>query len=226
MTDTTKQKIEIWQTRFDALSGREKGLTLLAGLAIIIMLGFVLFIEPILIKQERLEKEITRQSNQLSAFNQQVAELEREVLADPNIELRDRLESLKAETARMDQLLLAETNDLVPAHRMADLLKSILSGSRAVRLMEMASIPPRQLLAAQDAAIASHDNLYQHGIRLTLQGSYFTIQAYMEQIERLPSRLYWKKFDYRVIDYPLAEVDIELYTLSTNQAFIGVSDYE
>ena len=57
-----------------------------------------------------------------------------------------------------------------------------------------------------------------------MEGRYFDIQAYLESIETLPWQFYWKKFSYRVIDYPMAEVEIELYTLSTSPAFMGVLD--
>ena len=65
-------------------------------------------------------------------------------------------------------------------------------------------------------------NLYRHGVLLSLKGSYFDIQRYLTRIENLRWQFYWKRFNYVVTGYPDASVEVELYTLSTSKAFIGV----
>ena len=44
----------------------------------------------------------------------------------------------------------------------------------------------------------------------------------LAELEGLDWRFYWKSFNYNVNEYPLATVELEIYTLSTNRAFIGV----
>lgn len=62
--------------------------------------------------------------------------------------------------------------------------------------------------------------LYRHGLRITMTGSFFDIQAYLDAIEQLPKKFYWQVFDYQMRDYPTAEVVMEIYTLSINKEFI------
>ncbi|MGR6781441.1 type II secretion system protein M [Moritella viscosa] len=62
--------------------------------------------------------------------------------------------------------------------------------------------------------------LYRHGLRITMTGSFFNIQAYLTQIEQLPKKFYWEVFDYQIQDYPTAQVVMEIYTLSINKEFI------
>ena len=46
------------------------------------------------------------------------------------------------------------------------------------------------------------------------------IQAYLNTIEQLPKKFYWRIFDYQMQRYPRAEVVMEIYTLSMNKEFI------
>jgi len=62
--------------------------------------------------------------------------------------------------------------------------------------------------------------LYRHGLRITMTGSFFDIQAYLDSIEQLPKKFYWQVFDYQMQTYPTAEVVMEIYTLSINKEFI------
>jgi MSHA biogenesis protein MshJ len=65
-------------------------------------------------------------------------------------------------------------------------------------------------------------NLYQHGIRLKLTGKYFQLRDYLTQLEAMPWKFFWKNFQYKIEKYPLGELEIEMYSLSTNEDFIGV----
>ena len=67
-------------------------------------------------------------------------------------------------------------------------------------------------------------NLYRHGVAITIEGRYFDIQQFLQNVEQLGWRFYWKKFHYTVSDYPTASVELELYTLSTSKAFLGVKN--
>lgn len=62
--------------------------------------------------------------------------------------------------------------------------------------------------------------LYRHGLRITMTGAFFDIQAYLNSIEQLPKKFYWEVFDYNMQVYPTAEVVMEIYTLSINKEFI------
>jgi len=44
---------------------------------------------------------------------------------------------------------------------------------------------------------------------------------YLQKLEQLPNKFYWHRFDYQVLEYPKAQVSINIYTLSTQQWWIG-----
>ena len=64
--------------------------------------------------------------------------------------------------------------------------------------------------------------LYQHTIRMTLNGEYFQLRDYLKHLENSTWLFYWQQFNYRLIEYPVSELRIEIYTLSTEEEFVGV----
>jgi MSHA biogenesis protein MshJ len=64
--------------------------------------------------------------------------------------------------------------------------------------------------------------LYRHSIRVKLSGSYFQLRDYLVQLESLPWKFFWHDFKYELKQYPVSELEIEIYSLSTNQEFVGV----
>lgn len=209
------------QNRFIDLSKRERVLILLTGLVIILLVGFLWFIEPALNKTNNAKKEARRLNAQVVGLEQQIAAIEAQLEQDPDKSVKDRIALNRRDLERLDLQLQAHTSELVPPGKMPALLETVLGKSDKLTLREMRSIAPTQLLKIEDEDTAQ-TNLYQHGVQLVLEGRYFDIQEYLESIETLPWQFYWKRFSYRVTEYPLAQVEIELYTLSTSPAFIGV----
>lgn len=65
-------------------------------------------------------------------------------------------------------------------------------------------------------------NLYQHGIKIKLSGSYFDLQSYLSRLEQLSWKFFWQDFNFKVIEYPNSELEIQMYSLGTKKEFVGV----
>ncbi|NQY62213.1 MAG: hypothetical protein HRT38_00610 [Alteromonadaceae bacterium] len=65
-------------------------------------------------------------------------------------------------------------------------------------------------------------NLYRHGIKIKLTGNYFQLRDYLTQLENLSWKFFWQEFNYNLAEYPVSELEIEMYSLSTKREFIGV----
>jgi len=65
-------------------------------------------------------------------------------------------------------------------------------------------------------------NLYRHGIKITLAGRYFALRDYLLQLEQLKWKFFWQAFDLKVTEYPMNELSIEIYSLGSKEAFVGV----
>ena len=64
--------------------------------------------------------------------------------------------------------------------------------------------------------------VYKHAVRVSLQGEYFAVVKYLKNLESLPWQFYWEFIDYEVDAFPVANITLEVYTLSTNKGVLGV----
>ena len=189
-----KQQWLVWSSKFNELSPRER---ILITLALFVVIGMLLFmpLESLWKQQQSVQNQLKGLEQENSISLQQVALYEERLQLDPNQDYQQRLQ------------LITEQMQLIDA----DLSNQIMS---------FASIAPKALLQVGDG---SKVNLYSHGIKLTLQGDYFSILAFIKAVESMPDKLYWKRLDYRVESHPDALVELELYTLSVNKDFISVA---
>jgi MSHA biogenesis protein MshJ len=105
---------------------------------------------------------------------------------------------------------------------MPSLLTALLERVQGIQLTGFKSVAPTPLLVVGKAD-EQQMNLYSHGIVLEFEGDYFAVLKFVQAVENMPDKLYWKRLDYRVSEYPKASVQLELYTLSINEDFISVA---
>lgn len=209
------------EQKFDALTMREKGLMIASGLLLILFGGFVWFVEPVQLEIEALTQKVDRQKADLGRLETQIKNIELELSQDPDEPLRKNVVKLEESIEKVDSSLREQTVDLIPASKMPEVLEKILGQSKKLKVLKMNSIPPVRMMDINSTG-GENVNLFQHGVLLVLEGEYLDILNYLEEIEDLEWRFYWKRFDYLVDEYPVAKAEIELYTLSTSRAFIGV----
>ncbi|WP_076412171.1 MSHA biogenesis protein MshJ [Shewanella sp. UCD-KL12] len=217
-----KQKWNELAARFDILSQRERVMVATAAFVVIGMLCY-LPLESLILEQQKLVKQNKALESENKISKQQIELYEQRLAQDPNDEYKNRLAVLQQQDADLDNQLSFQMVDMVPANHMPALLSELLGKVTGVKLHEFSSIAPTPLLAVGDE---KKMNLYSHGIRLTLEGDYFSVLKFIEAVEGMPNKLYWKKIDYKVDEYPAANVVLELYTLSINKDFISVANQD
>ncbi|MGL5392928.1 MAG: MSHA biogenesis protein MshJ, partial [Shewanella sp.] len=190
-----------------------------ATLALIGMLGY-LPLESLWQRHSTLKQQLMQLESENQLSSQQIALYQQYLAKDPNQDHRQRLVLLQQQHQLIDSQLNRQMIDLVPAEAMAELLSQLLGQVRGISLVKFTSVAPTPLLAAQTE---NKLNLYSHGINMTLEGDYFSIMGFMAAIEALPNKLYWKRLDYQVAQYPKGRVELELYTLSITKDFISVA---
>ncbi|MGI2066991.1 MSHA biogenesis protein MshJ [Shewanella sp. MF08487] len=214
-----KQKLTHLGQQFNALSRRERVLIATAVLAVLGMLSY-LPLESIWKTHASISQQlkVLEQENSISA--QQVDLYQQRLALDPNLDYQQRLAIVEQQNQDLDSQLDEQMVAMVPADYMPELLSNLLGQVQGIKLIKFMSIAPIPLLAVgEDKKL----NLYSHGIRLSLEGDYFSVLRFVEAVEAMPDKLYWKRLDYNVAQYPLATIEIELYTLSINKDFISVS---
>lgn len=205
--------------QFEVLSRRERVLIGIVLLALVSIIGFMP-LESLWKKQTSISQQLKalEQENQISV--QQIELYQQRLTMDPNQDYQQRLVLLQQQNQEIDMQLNEQMVDMVPADYMPELLGNLLGQVQGIKLIKFTSIAPVPLLAVGDEKKL---NLYSHGIRMSLEGDYFSVMRFVEAVEAMPDKLYWKRLDYKVAEYPKGIIDIEVYTLSLNKDFISVA---
>lgn len=79
-------------------------------------------------------------------------------------------------------------------------------------------------LAPADGSGASEPGLrlFKHGMKITFEGRYLEALRYLAALEGSPWKLFWDAVELEVIEHPTALVSITVFSLSTDDAWIGV----
>ncbi|MDH0450237.1 MSHA biogenesis protein MshJ [Shewanella sp. GD04112] len=214
-----KARFEQLAQKFDVLSQRERGLIALAVLVLVAMSAYMP-IESLWKQQHSTAQQVKALEQENKISTQQIDLYQQRLAMDPNQDYRQRLNLLQQQNQEIDAQLNEQMVDMVPADYMPELLGNLLGQVQGIKLLKFTSVTPVPLLAVGEEKKL---NLYSHGIRMSLEGDYFSVLRFVEAVEAMPDKLYWKRLDYKVADYPKGKIDIELYTLSINKDFISVA---
>ena len=113
---------------------------------------------------------------------------------------------------------------------MRRVLEDLLRAQPGLNLMAVESfsapleVPGEAEPAKDEKAVAPAVSLYRHGVRLTLEGGYFELIAYLQAVQATGWRLHWQQLDYQVDagGSGRASIRLELYTLSRQAGWVGV----
>jgi len=221
--------------RYSALARRERGLVMAAALALIVGLGFLLFVEPALKHRTLLQRQITQQRADLASLQPQVAALQLRQ-RDPDAATRAQLEALRQQMRLADGEFDQLQRALVAPQDMGRLLESLLQGHRGLQLIGLRSVPVTPVselvnaarapvAAASQATAVKNDGkdtrewLYRHGVEITVQGSYAEMQAYLNALEHLPRRVYWGELKIDAQRWPASVMTVTVYTISLEKTW-------
>jgi len=223
--------------RIDAATLRERVMMFAGAVVVIIALLNALLIEPELATQRRLSREIGQRQTEIKVLQVQLETLARARKADPDQADRRRLEDARKRLAELDAKLVHEQHKFAPADRIGAILEEMLSRNRKLTLVEMRTLPAAALGGEKPAAekpavekpgaaakpLPSGPGLiYRHGVELTVNGSYLDLLAYLKDLEKLPSQMYWGRLDLSVSKHPQITLKLSVYTLSLDPAWMRV----
>lgn len=230
-----------WQKlsqRFHALSPRERLMVFAAGVALIIGLAFLGWIDGAMTRQKDLAKANEAKVRDLANLKSRVAELERVLASDPNAEGRTRIEALRKQLGTYDSDLKGVQRGLVPPSRMAKVLEDMLARETRVRLVRLHTLPVSGLVdpavpaATQPGTTAPAPGtapparagslVYKHGLELTVEGNYLDLLEYQARLEKLPWKMFFQKTSIDSKAYPKVYMTLTVYTLSLEEAWLVV----
>ncbi|MBA6232107.1 MULTISPECIES: hypothetical protein [unclassified Colwellia] len=226
-----------WQgycEKYVSITPREQYMVLLTGLIAIIFIIYSFFIDDNGVKMATFEQQIVQLSSSNRTAKTSIDLMEEGLLQDPNLALNRQILQYKERVRNVDVNLLKLTSDLIDPVQMRYALIKLLHTQKGVSLQSFQVIAAQPINSSTKVVKAGGNNvtqyetnqqelvLYRHAIKIKLSGSYFQLRDYLTQLEALSWKFFWQEFNYQLKEYPISELEIEMYSLSTKQEFIGV----
>lgn len=215
--------------KVDSMSLRERALIFATIAFLLISLIDSFFLEPLLVKQKGLSVDVIQQQEKMKEVQAQILALLQARQANANSPQRERIRILRQLIADGDAYLKERRDKLVPPGKMAALLEQVLNKNEGLRLVTLNTLPVSLLIeptgdaAAAPAPVAGLEKqIYKHGVTITVRGNYADLLRYLTALEKLPTQMYWGLAKLEVVQYPVAELSLTLYTLSLDKTWLQV----
>lgn len=205
--------------RIDALSLRERGIVFVAILVVLYMLWDAALMGPLDASKETATKRIAVLQQEITAFDQQIAQVVSRQQSDPNVELRRQILPVEQRLETLDERIGQAMSGLVAPQEMARVVEAVLqrhSGLQPVRVESLGSAPLLETEGSQTTMI------YRHRMQIELRGSYLDTVAFLRAVQALPWAFYWDSVDVELEEYPRARIVVTVSTLSLKEGWIGV----
>ena len=166
-------------------------------------------------KHNIMLQELQQINTQLSMLNQALNYDYTKVLRGQIAQTRDKLAEINNQLSSFSQGFVAAKN--VPA-----VLKDLLVDSSDVKVSSFNVKPAR---AIDVEKLGEHDTqtlFFEHQMVVTLEGSYFSLQKYLAALKNNQDKLLIQEFSYQVLEYPQAELTLQIATVSANEKFIAL----
>lgn len=219
-------------SRLDALSNRERVAVCLAGIAVLYLLIGMLATGPLDVRLRGFQRDIAAQREVIAALSGQKAALEGRLREHPDAPFQAQLARLEAEIRRTDAEIAGVSNGLVDPQRMPVLVRDLLAVTPGLHLKGLRTLPAVPVSAREAGAAsadgadssesrkASGEDLYKHGIEITVEGAYPALVDYAGRLESLPARVVWNRTRIDAKDYPRVAMTLTLYTLSLERTWL------
>lgn len=224
---TIQEQYDRIVAKVDGFSLRERVLVFAAAAFLLVALVDALFLEPLLDKQKALSAQVVQQQEKMKEVQAQIAALLEAKQADANSPQRERIRLLQQKIDEGAAYLRERRDKLVPPERMAGLLEQVLNRNGRLQLVALDTLPASLLVEpASDQAdeaqqvVDSEKQIYKHGVKITVRGSYSDLLGYLSALERLRTQMYWSIAKMEVIKYPTVELTLTLYTLSLDKTWL------
>lgn len=229
-----KEKLSQIAENFNGRNIRERGLITVSILAVIYLLWDFAFYAGLMQETNAVNAREKQAQQDMLILTSEQKVLVKALTADPAAPKRREVVRLEQELKGLDEELENLSVGLVSAEKLPQILYDMLGATQGLRFKGVETLTPYnlQLMAAQTgsedeetltAEISSEPavGVFKHSVIIEIEGSYFNVVKYIQELEKLPWRFYWESIDYQVENYPTAKAVIEVYTLSTERGALG-----
>jgi MSHA biogenesis protein MshJ len=236
MKEFNKQLSQYWNTahaKIDAMSLRERAMIFLAAAFVLISLLNTLLLDPLLAKQKALSQKVVQQQDQMREQQATIQALLNAKRDDQKSPLRLRAAQLRTQLQEQKQYLSSRSDRLVQPEQIAHLLEQVLRQQGKLQLLKLETLPLAPLIEAEPVVTNngvaqtplvkdSKKEIFKHGVKITVRGSYLDVLHYLTALENMPTQMFWGEMTFKVESYPDAVVSLTLFTLSLDKTWLAV----
>lgn len=234
------EQLHILNGKWLVLSKRERWMIFGAGLFAVVGLMDTFLLEPQRVQSISTQEEIAKIQTDTAALTEQMTTLASQAQPTPaNNAFQHEIDEVNKKIASQTSDLVRISAYMVPPQEMVLLLRKLLQKHSDVQVIEMQSLPvadfiekQRKVIQAQTASVngtqsAADDiwqnvpHVFQHEVKVKLKGKYFALMAYAQSLKDIGQRVAWENAELKA-DYPESELTIQVYTLSGENAWLGI----
>jgi MSHA biogenesis protein MshJ len=227
-----KARWQQWETRFAAISRRERIMLAVAALAAVVFLGNLLWLGPSVERRGAASKALAQKEAEVGTLRAQIAQLKQQAELE-RVQGEAALKELHSEYRRVETQLGELGRNLIAAREMPGFLRSVMPPTRALEIVAVRTLavspllPPREGAAAKPVATAGQhhpdeDNLYRHSVEIQLAGRYGDLYDWLRALERAPKKVLWGDLRLEVRKYPFSVLTLTVHTLSLDRAWLSI----
>lgn len=223
-------QLQVLNQKWVVLTKRDRVMLFLVGL-----FGIAGLLDTYLTDPIRQQKVIATQELEKLAADTAKVELQMTKLSasgeSASTRLQQEIQAYKTQIAIQEKTLKDLGSMMVTPQEITALMRKLLQQHDNVRVINMESLVPVSFikklttdkLASAESAATQIDIgvMYQHSIRLKLQGGYLALMGYVSDLKALGTTVAWEKAEFKS-NYPDAELTLEVYTLSPEKAWLGI----
>ena len=218
---------------FEKIDGRilrERILIFITLLAVVFLLWNFLVQANFDRERKVLEAEVEKVAAEQRSLETQISTLAMAMASDPAIAKNNEIRKLNSDIDVVEEKLSGLSQGLISAEQLPKVFEDVLLRTASVKLLQVRTLAASELqLAAASNEVkidgktnAGGTGVYKHGVLIRVAGSYGQLIQLMTEIEALQWKFYWESLDYTVKQYPNAEIDIRVFTLSSEEGLLGV----
>ncbi len=220
-----KQYWQVARTKIDAMSLRERVMIFVALAFVLISAINAFLLDPLLAKQTAMSAQVVQQQEKMKELQASMQQLLQAQQNDAHSPLRAHIVELKTQLQQQEDYLQTRRDRLVEPSKMAELLQQVLKNHGNLQLVEIKTLPLSLLIdqpAAKTGEVRHEQQIYKHGVQISVRGGYLQLLRYLSSLEKLPTQMFWGDASLVVDTYPDAVLTLTVYTLSLDKTWLTV----
>lgn len=223
------------QEAVDGRVMRERALLFLTLLALVFMIWNFVLQAPLDNERKKAQTELARIATERQAVESQITTLTMAAANSPIAVKRKEIIQLKQQIQGVETRLAAMSQGLISADQLPQMLEAMLKKVGELELVSIQTLPASELKLVKSPVEAStgtvaegvdtksqDTGVYKHMVVVRIAGGYFQLVELLDSLESLSWKFYWEGLDYKVDSYPQAEIELRVFTLSSEEGLLGV----